>query len=79
MNKSIPHISVIIPFFNELKFINRTINSVLINSTFIENKEIIIVNDGPYHANDIFDRLEDKLISFVKIKNNKFTKGPGGA
>ena len=79
MNKSIPHISVIIPFFNELKLINRTINSVLINSTFIKNKEIIIVNDGPYHENDILDNLDDKLISFVKIKNNKFAKGPGGA
>ena len=72
-------LSVIIPFFNELKFINRTVSSILINSTFIENKEIIIINDGSYNANDILDNLEYKTTSFVKIKNNKYAKGPGGA
>ena len=72
-------LSVIIPFSKELHLINRTINSVLINSTFFEEIEIILINDSSIkecQLRILFDNNTNKL---VKIISNTNTKGPGGA
>ena len=39
-------LSVIIPFYNELNLINRAVNSVLANSSFFDEVEIILINAG---------------------------------
>jgi len=72
-------LSVIIPFHTELNLINRSINSVLINSTFFSEFEIILINDGLFKENEIRDCLDDNLNKFVKIVANQKSKGCAGA
>jgi glycosyltransferase involved in cell wall biosynthesis len=72
-------LSVIIPFCRELNLINRTINSVAINSTFFEDVEIILINDGLIEESDIRDLFDNNLNKLIKIIPNINTKGPGGA
>ena len=72
-------LSVIIPFSSELNLINRTINSVIVNSKIFDLVEIIIINDGIFKDNDIRSIIEKKNIDLIKIIKNKYTKGPGGA
>jgi glycosyltransferase involved in cell wall biosynthesis len=72
-------ISVIIPFYDELKLINRAVNSVLINSDIFEDTEIIIINDGFYKENDIRSNLEENFQKSTIIIQNIYAKGPGGA
>ena len=72
-------LSVIIPFCREINLINHTVNSVLINSTFFEQVEIIIINDGLLKENEIRAYFDNNLNKQVKIISNTHTKGPGGA
>jgi glycosyltransferase involved in cell wall biosynthesis len=72
-------LSVIIPFHSELNLIRHTANSVLINSTFFTEVEIILINDGSFKENEIRDRFNSNLKKLVKIVPNNYSKGPGGA
>jgi glycosyltransferase involved in cell wall biosynthesis len=72
-------LSVIIPFCKELDLINRTINSVLINSTFFEEVEIILINDSLIKESQIRILFDNNTNKLVKIISNINTKGPGGA
>ena len=72
-------LSVIIPFYNELDLINRTVNSVIINISFLDSVEIFIINDGKYKEEVIRSKINIKFSKFVKIISNKYSKGPGGA
>ena len=72
-------LSVIIPFHNELKFINRAVNSAIINSDIFKEMEIIIINDGFYNKDEIRSYLHDDFKKSVIITKNIYEKGPGGA
>ena len=72
-------LSVIIPFYNELNLINRAVNSVLINSTFFDQVEIILINDGSFEESKIQSCFKNNLNELIKIISNKYEKGPGGA
>ena len=72
-------LSVVIPFYNEIDLIHKTIESVLINLDIISKFQIILINDGNIDEAKIrkcFDESQNKLIT---IKSNIFAKGPGGA
>ena len=72
-------ISVIIPFCNELNLINRAVNSALINSTFFDQVEIILINDGSFEESEIRSYFNNNLSKLIKIISNNYAKGPGGA
>jgi glycosyltransferase involved in cell wall biosynthesis len=72
-------LSVIIPFHSELSLIGHTVNSVLINSNFFNEVEIILINDGLYNEGEIRSCFSKNLNKLIIIKQNVYTKGPGGA
>ena len=72
-------LSVIIPFNNELNLINRAVNSVVINSIFFDEVEIILINDGSFVENEIRSCFKDDINNLIKVVSNNYTKGPGGA
>jgi len=72
-------LSVIIPFNNELNLINRAINSVVINSIFFDQVEIILINDGSFEENEIRSCFKNDINNLIKVVSNNYTKGPGGA
>ena len=72
-------LSVIIPFYKELNLINRAVNSVVTNSNFFAQVEIILINDGLFKENEIRSCFDNNLKKLVKIISNTHTKGPGGA
>ena len=72
-------LSVIIPFYDELNLINRAINSVVINSIFFDQVEIILINDGSFEENEIRSCFKNDINNLIKVVSNNYTKGPGGA
>ena len=72
-------LSVIIPFYNELNLINRAVNSVVINSIFFDQVEIILINDGSFEENEIRSCFKNDINNLIKVVSNNYTKGPGGA
>ena len=72
-------LSVIIPFYDELNLINRAVNSVVINSIFFDQVEIILVNDGSFEESEIWSCFKSNLNKLIKVIPNNYTKGPGGA
>ena len=68
------NVSVILPVFNEEKFIKKAIESVL-NQT-LEDFELIIVNDGSTDATlDIIREFDDSRIRLI----NQSNQGPGAS
>src|ERR1035437_4164919 len=69
MNSNIPLVSVIIPCYNQGKYIEEAIKSV-ISSTF-KNYEIIIVNDGSTdtYTNQILKKFNQPCIRLIQTKN----------
>ena len=72
-------LSVIIPLNNELNLINRAVNSVVINSIFFDQVEIILINDGSFKEGEIRSCFKNNLNKLIKIVSNNYAKGPGGA
>ena len=72
-------LSVIIPFFSEIHLINRTLNSVIINSTSFSEVQIILVNDGTFKEHKIRDNINNNLNKLITIVKNKLPKGAGNA
>ena len=64
MNK--PTFSIIIPTFNSIRTINKTVRSVL-NQTY-KNYEVIIIDDGS--TDNTFVKLIAKKISFYHQHNH---------
>lgn len=63
-----PKVSVIIPCYNQGKYLEEAINSVL-NQTF-QDFEIIIVNDGSNdNSKKIIDKIENPKISVIHQEN----------
>ena len=54
-------LSVVITFCHELNLINRTVNSVLINSTFFDQVEIILINDGSFEESEIRSYFDNNV------------------
>ena len=72
-------LSVIIPFYKELNLINRAVNSVVTNSNFFAQVEIILINDGFIKENEIRSCFKSDINELIKIIPNNYKKGPGGA
>lgn len=73
-------ISVVIPFYNELLYINRAIKSVIYQ--FDEDNifcEILIGNDGQNSTEAILSAIDKNYHAYIKIIHNVGNKGPGGA
>lgn len=71
MDVQIPQISVIIPVYNQEKYINRCIRS-LINQKFISDDfEIIVINDGSDDNTDKALNLFKDQIEYINYKENK--------
>ena len=65
-----PQISVILPVYNDEKFISETIESIL-NQTF-QNFELIIINDGSNDStNSIINSKKDNRIKLINNKKNQ--------
>jgi len=62
-------VSIIIPFFNQGKFILETLENVLHQE--YENCEIIIINDGSNdtHSISVLNQIEDPKINIIHIPN----------
>lgn len=72
--------SVVIPFYNELDLIAEAIRSVLeLNLGPSWRFEVIIVNDGEYKEEKIYDQLKDFHASDLKVYRNTNQPGAGGA
>lgn len=72
-------ISVVIPFYNEVDFIYRAVESVYLQRSDKYSLEVFIINDGVLSEDSIRSRLqfvEDVPVTVVK---NTLHKGPGGA
>lgn len=72
-------LSVVIPFYNEIDLIHRSVNSVLENLDFDGGCEIVICNDGPFSSMEIFSAISPSASKLVNVIPNAFRKGPGGA
>ena len=72
-------LSVIIPFYNELNLINRAVNSVVVNSNYFDQVEIILINDGDIKESEIRSCFKNDINKLIKILPNNYKKGPGGA
>ena len=72
-------LSIVVPVYNELNLINRAVNSVLINSIYFDQVEIILINDGSFEESEIRSCFENSLNKLIKIVSNNYAKGPGGA
>ncbi|MCX7956210.1 MAG: glycosyltransferase family 2 protein [Patescibacteria group bacterium] len=70
-------ISIIVPVYNEERFIEKTIKAVIKSNTLNLKKEIIIVNDGSTdNTLNILKKIKSKHKN-IKIINNKTNQGKG--
>ena len=74
-------LTVVVPFYREIKLIERTVSSVLEQSVVNRSMkfEILICNDGDYTSNDILEILPATVHQYIRIIKNTGPKGPGGA
>lgn len=72
-----PKVSIIIPVYNTEKYLRNTLESV-INQTYIDKVEIVIVNDGSTdNSEDIileYKEKYDEIIKYYKKKNEGIAK-----
>lgn len=72
-------VSVIVPFFDEVNFLERAVNSIFANAVQGIDVEILICNDGPFREEEIETALPSNARSRTKILSNFYASGPGGA
>ncbi len=70
-------LSIVIPVYNEERFIQKTINRVIKADSLGLKKEIIVVNDGS--TDRTFKKLKDIEIKKLIIINKKKNEGKGAA
>lgn len=79
--KNIKSLSIVVPVYNEEKYIEETIKKILFADSLKLKKEIIVVDDGskdktPQILKSVLTKYKNKSI---KIKYNKINKGKGDA
>lgn len=74
-------VSVVIPFYRELDLVGTAVASVFAQSDLPDGVtlEACIGNDGSYSNRQILDAIGIEHGDRVRIDNNRFGKGPGGA
>jgi glycosyltransferase involved in cell wall biosynthesis len=78
LDKNLPLLSVIIPYYNHNRYIRQTLDSII--SDTYPNKEIIIINDGSTDLNDsnitkwIKEHTKLLPINYIKRENRGVTK-----
>jgi len=74
-------ISVVIPFYSELHLIGHTVSSVFSQTNLPDGIkfEVCVGNDGAFGKGEILDVIAPEHRPHVRIENNRFRKGPGGA
>lgn len=75
------HLSVVIPFFNELSLVGNAVASIFTQSDLPRDFEIeaCIGNDGPNGNAEVMAAIDPKYRAHVLIDANRHGKGPGGA
>ena len=76
---STPKISIIIPTYNQEKFIGRCIRSLLAQSLPSENFEIIVIDDGSTDNTYLVVKEIQKTNLSIIIQKHKKNVGYGGA
>ena len=77
--KGIKNLSIVIPVFNEEKFIAKTVKRVFAADSLDIKKEIIIVDDGSKDKTSIILKSIKKKEENIKIKIKKNNEGKGAA
>jgi teichuronic acid biosynthesis glycosyltransferase TuaG len=74
-------VSVVVPFYREINLIAATVDSVIAQQGLPEGVrfEICIGNDGAHSNEEILSAIAPQHRQCVRIANNSFAKGPGGA
>lgn len=76
-----PLVSVIVPVYNQEKFIGRCLRSILNQTMLQKDYEIIVVNDGSTdrtsYALELFhdERIHSRAFSCIRVLNNKENLG----
>lgn len=79
MNLNLPFVSVIIPFYNEEKYIRNCLDSVL-NQTYPKNcYEVILISDFSKDDTDTIVQNYNNKYDLIKVYKNEFRKGITGA
>lgn len=73
MKKKFVEVSVILPVFNDIKFLSRAVNSIL-NQTF-EDFELLILDDGSKeNIESVISQFRDERIIYQKLKHQGLGK-----
>lgn len=72
-------VSVIIPFYRELDYLERVLASVSANVGEDTDHEVLLCNDGDLSEAQIRDAAKLYDSDLLTVHQNEFEKGPGGA
>jgi len=66
------HVSIVIPVYNEIKFIRKCLDSLINNDYPKDNVEILIFDGGSTDGTlEVFKGIGNKYIYYVDVKNEK--------
>ena len=71
MNTHIPLISIIVPVFNQEKYLGRCLRSLIKQKFVSEDFEIIVINDGSTdHSYKVAETCKNDIV-YIDLKENK--------
>lgn len=72
-------LSVVVPFFDEISLIKRTVSSIFLQKSAVVDIEVLICNDGRFTEREILAEIDISCLKFVFVIGNCYARGPGGA